>query len=849
MFHRPIVTDIAIGERLSTRRKRGAITAFVHLVLAQFIVLAVAALLAFAPAGAAWAQTSPEQQAVQEKLEGQRAVVDSVEAGLGREGLRSVDLDELRNRLDPVRSTLSEGIAALDPLLANLNHRVKEIGAKPAADAPPEEASITREREALTAKASELDAVLKQARLLKVRADQLSDGITSRRRALFTDTLLARSYSVLDPTLWLQATAALPGELRGVRYLLNDWTAYANARMSAWAQAGVVLGALAIAILVIMAQNMFARPLHRTELSEGEPLPRLKACGLSALVALLRMVAAPAAGFAVVALFNAFDLLPDRVNEIAQGVLLAIAVVAVGRGLLDGALAPGEPRRRVVPLSEEMAGLIYGNAATGLWIIAAATVLSTLHRALVVPVPLTVATSAAMSLGLMLVAWRAMRALNAEMGDGDGEAGEDGKADAKSSSSTLQWIKLPFWVLNVVIAAALIGGYVSFAGFLSSRALVAVVMAGALYLVVALINAFFIDAVASGPRARHLAKTIGVRPASLELLAILVAGVLKAVAVVVMLVLVVGTFGTSTADLRDLVSRVTFGFTIGTSTITVGDVLSAVLFLAVGIVIARAVQRWFAVAILPKTAFDPGLQNSIATIIGYIGSIAVIAMAMGQLGLNLENIALVAGALSVGIGFGLQSIVSNFVSGLILLAERPIRVGDTISVKGEEGYVRRISVRATEIETFDRAAVLIPNSDLITGMVKNFTHANTTGRVIVAVNVAYDADADEVRDILIGCACDHPQVLQSPPPRVFLMAFGDSYLKFELRCVVANVDYALTVKSDLHFAVLDRLKASKIGIPYTTWSVYRGGGIGPTGVPDARDDAKDADDAKEADDA
>ncbi|MFD2029566.1 mechanosensitive ion channel family protein [Ancylobacter dichloromethanicus] len=381
-------------------------------------------------------------------------------------------------------------------------------------------------------------------------------------------------------------------------------------------------------------------------------------------------------------------------------------------------------------------------------------------------------------------------------------------------------------MFDLTIVGALIAGYVTFATFLASRSLIAVVMAGALYLVVALINSVFIDALATGPRARHVAKTLGVRPASLELLAVLAAGLLKVVAIIGIVVLVVGTFGTSTSDLADLASRVTLGFTIGSSTISIGDILSALLFLVVGIVIARAIQRWFAVAILPKTAFDQGLQNSIATIIGYIGSITVIAMAMSQLGLNLENIALVAGALSVGIGFGLQSIVSNFVSGLILLAERPIRVGDTIAVKGEEGYVRRISVRATEIETFDRAAVLIPNSDLITGMVKNFTHANTTGRVIVAVNVSYDADADEVRDLLIGCACDHPQVLRSPPPRVFLMAFGDSYLKFELRCVVANVDYALTVKSDLHFAVLDRLKAARIGIPYTPWSIYRGGRIG-----------------------
>lgn len=832
-----LVTDWTIGERRGARRPARP-RLFLRSVprIACAFAAVLLALFVLGLSGAAHAQTGsvpPEQLQVQEKLEGQRAVVDSVEAGLGREGLRSTDLDELRSRLDPVRDSLTAAIATLEPLLANLNHRVKEIGPKPAADAPPEDASITSERDGLTARASELDAVLKQAKLLKVRADQLSDRITSRRRALFTDQLLARSYSALDPSLWVSAAAAVPVEMRGIGYLLSDWSAYANARMSVWGQAGIAFGALLIIALVVVAQNMFARPLRRAELGEnGEALPRLKACLLSALVALLRMAAAPVAAFAVLALLNAFDLVPERVNEIAQGVLLGIAIVAIGRGLLAGALAPGEPQRRVVPISEEMARLIYNNAATGLWILGAAAVLGSLHRALVAPVPLTVATSAAMSIALVLVAARSMRALTALTGDSDdGEPGAgDGSAkdagEGSRTSNTLQWVKFPFWVLNTAIVAALIGGYVSFAAFLSSRALVAVVMAGTLYLVLALINALFIDAIASGTRARNVSKALGVRPASLELLSVLVAGVLKAVAIIIIIVVVVGTFGTSTADLRDLLSRVTFGFTIGTSTVAIGDILSAVMFLVLGIVVARAVQRWFAVAILPKTALDQGLQNSIATIIGYIGSIAVIAMAMGQLGLNLENIALVAGALSVGIGFGLQSIVSNFVSGLILLAERPIRVGDTISVKGEEGYVRRISVRATEIETFDRAAVLIPNSDLITGMVKNFTHANTTGRVIVAVNVAYDADADEVRDILIGCACDHPQVLRSPPPRVFLIGFGDSYLKFELRCVVANVDYALTVKSDLHFAVLDRMKAAKIGIPYTPWSIYRGGKIG-----------------------
>ena len=123
----------------------------------------------------------------------------------------------------------------------------------------------------------------------------------------------------------------------------------------------------------------------------------------------------------------------------------------------------------------------------------------------------------------------------------------------------------------------------------------------------------------------------------------------------------------------------------------------------------------------------------------------VIALTLAAVGIDLQKITLVAGALSIGIGFGLQSVVSNFVSGLILLAERPIRVGDIINVKGEEGQVRRIHVRATEIETADRASVIIPNSELITGVVKNWTHANTLSRVVVRIGVGYDSDVEKVR--------------------------------------------------------------------------------------------------------
>src|SRR5262249_37310807 len=181
--------------------------------------------------------------------------------------------------------------------------------------------------------------------------------------------------------------------------------------------------------------------------------------------------------------------------------------------------------------------------------------------------------------------------------------------------------------------------------------------------------------------------------------------------------------------------------------------------------------------------------------------------------IEAQQIALIAGALTVGIGFGLQAVVSNFVSGIILLAERPIRVGDWVVVKSEEGIVRRISVRATEIETFDRASVIIPNSEFITGSVKNLTHSDTMGRVTIKLRVAFDSNVETVRELLVACAAEHPQVVPTPPPRVFLIAFGDIGLELELRFIVVNVNFALTVKSDIQLVILERLRAAGVRIP------------------------------------
>jgi small-conductance mechanosensitive channel len=240
-------------------------------------------------------------------------------------------------------------------------------------------------------------------------------------------------------------------------------------------------------------------------------------------------------------------------------------------------------------------------------------------------------------------------------------------------------------------------------------------------------------------------------------------------------------------------------------TISLSTIAIAVGLFTLGLLITKAVQRWLENTYLPATDLDPGLRNSISTVSGYVGFLLTIALAFSYLGLSLEKLTIVAGALSVGIGFGLQSIVNNFVSGLLLLWERPIRVGDLVVIGDNEGYVRRISVRSTEIQTFDRSAVIVPNSNLISGVVKNRVRGDRTGRVSITVSVLRNQDPVHAAELIVGCAKTHPDVLKEPPPRVVFRKIGDPFLEFELIAMITDVGSQLKVQSDLNFAVFKTL--------------------------------------------
>jgi len=717
------------------------------------------------------------------------------ETALADGQISNAGLELLRGQIADWRATLLVAKSADAPRIATLRSQIAALGPLPA-EGETEAAEISDRRKKLADQLVRLQAPGIAAEEAYSRADALIGEIDRVQRERLADELLRLWPSPVNPANWPAAAAGLS------RIAVDFW----NQTRSNWANpaARQVLAdnlPLVLALLLFGGAVLWrgrqwiervARRLQNLASEHGRDV--------GAALASLGQIIVPMAG--VIALTGALrrtgmlgSVATTMVNALPAMGLVLLTLIWLGGRMFppgqdpDGALnlSPDERRqgRRYI--------LLFGLLLA----------INVLRRAIMARVTLDDAATAVIAMPLLVIGGFLLVRFGQLFGR---HVQRDTGADEQLSyrNRLIRVLGRGAVVVGIVGPMLAAVGYVAAASALVYPAIRSLALLG--FLVV--LQQLVVDIYAMVMRSTG--------PDKQALVPVLV-GFILTLATVPLFALI---WGARLADLTEIWARFREGFQLGQTRISPTDFLYFAVLFGLGYLVTRLFQGALRATILPKTKLDQGGQNAILAGVGYAGIFLAALIAINAVGIDLSGLAIVAGALSVGIGFGLQNIVSNFVSGIILLIERPVSEGDWIEVGAVQGTVKSISVRSTRITTFDRTDVIVPNADLVTQQVTNWTRYNLTGRLIVSVGVAYGSDTRRVEAILREIAEAQPIVVLNPPPAVLLVRFGADSLDFEIRMILRDINFVNSVRSDVNHEIARRFGAEGIEIPFAQRDVW-----------------------------
>ncbi|SDD05890.1 Small-conductance mechanosensitive channel [Variovorax sp. CF079] len=767
-----------------------------------------ALLLAAVLCGGAFAQSTaaPPEATVADLRAQLDRIPDSVES--------NAEVRELIARINAIGVQADKFIASRTGQLNDLNARLGELGNPPAEGAAAEDPDITRQRAALLKDRNALDADIRLARLVTVDAQQRGSELLAKRRALFEAQLTERAPSPLGRQFWFDISDAWPADVERLATLGDELRAsFDTAREPAHRTAA--LASMTVALLLVLLGNWAAERGLAQLAARVLPAGRLRRSLLVLAIVAVNVLLVALAAQGVFATLDRHGIWGPQIRKLAQAVVQSIIFIAFVVGLGRALLSNGRPSWRLPPIPDEMARRLapfpWLTALIAVLVWAPTQINAVVDASFAAVVATHVVTALALTALIGTMLWRLREPQAAPAAAPTTEAAQPPPAEPERP----MWISflLSAVALAVIVIWTLVAvGYVAMASFLASQLTWTGIVASAFYVLFKFADDLFMALVSSrSDFGQKLQKSFGFAPRTLDQAAVVLSGLSRVALFFYMVIALATPLGTSPGEVFQRSGKFGTGVKIGEFELVPGAIFSAVAVLAVGFVALRVIKKWLEAHYLPQTALEPGMQSSITTLLGYVGGILVVAFALSALGIGIERIAWVASALSVGIGFGLQAIVQNFISGLILLAERPVKVGDWVVLGNAEGDVRRINVRATEIQLGDRSTLIVPNSEFITKTVRNMTLANAEGRVLIRLPMPLNTDAQRTRELMLAACADHAGVLPSPAPTVTLEGIENGMLIFQAIAYVQSPRLAGGVRSDLLFAILDLLKEA--GLP------------------------------------
>ena len=737
-----------------------------------------------------------EQQKILQDI---TARTDSLEKKIQQDGDDDATLVDIRLKLEELSRNSLNSAVTFRPRLGEINARLEQLGAPPAAGQPAEPEIVAKERQALTSEKAEINAVIAMAQTLSIRINGLIEKIGNMRSELFRN-LLTKRY-VLSDALSPQVFSDASDEFGNFYRAVSSWLGFAF-KFKFQAVLAATLVALVVAVVLLVGGRRLFGRLFEADPTVEDPsyLSRLSVAFWSTLLPTLAIAAFLGS---TIFFFNYYNVLRGDIGVFLNALAAVIGVVFCVNRLANSALAPSLPNWRLIPVETGPARWLVRLTTAMAVVIGINNFLSVVNDKMGSPLSLTIARSfgATIVVGVILILMAMLKPFKASDG---------------SWRPWPAWLRYSALLLGFFTIVAALLGYIGLALFVSLQ----VVVTGTV-LVTAYIG--FLSARAIGEEGafadtsvgRWLSTNSSYESTALDQLGLVVSVAINVMIVLVFLPLILFLWGFQPGDIQAWSYKLATGVTIGSVTISLTGILSGIVIFIIGYFLTRWFQGWLDGSVMARGKVDAGVRNSIRLAVGYAGVALAALVGISAAGIDLSNLALVAGALSLGIGFGLQNVVSNFVSGLILLAERPFKVGDWIVAGDVNGTVKKISVRATEIETFQRQSVILPNSNLINNAVGNWTHRNKLGRTDIRVGVAYGSDIRKAHALLLEIARNHPLVLKNPEPFVLFANIGPAALEFEIRVFLADLMNGNVVQNDIRFAIIETFANAHIEIPST----------------------------------
>jgi potassium-dependent mechanosensitive channel len=738
--------------------------------------------------------------------------LDRIAVRVAEASLLPAEIDALRDQTVGVRDAAVAAVALARRDLADTKKLLAPLEIRPGADAPVESEAVKLERQQLAEQATVSEGRVKQGEVVIARADQLLERMTKLRGEVVLQTLLHRSVPPLSAEVWPRLGPELTASVQSLSTAVAAWRQNGAATLASDTRGLAILGIWAVFTLALWwAGGTLRRHFGRGDAIEPGQRDRTFAAAIDGV----GLVLVPVLAVWLIGRLLAASSPPPPLASLVPEIVVRVIVLLLILGLTSTALAPRRPAWRVLPFTDASAHhLSQALRRLMLIVVAVDVVYLTLSRGS--DTPAVTAFGA-----LVLTTVFAVLALPT-FGNRAWQAAASG-AERPPLIGGIWW-SIGRAVLSLVIVSSIgfaLAGYATLAAHLHAAIFITCFLIVAALLLHRLAADLF--EVAAAPETSSgiwVRQHLGLAPDSALRGHYLVLLLFDTVLVVLLAIAIPTAWGVDIDAILQGFSQLMHGVTLGGITISLGNVGTAIIAFGVCMLLARLVRSIVRDRVMPTVDASVPLRQSIDAGLNYAGVIIAILVGVGSLGIDFTNLAIVIGALSVGIGLGLQNIANNVISGVILLMERPIKAGDWVVVDGHEGFVRRINIRATEIETFQRASVIIPNSMFLQSAVINRTYADTSSRVEIAVTVDYGSDVAKVEAILREAALGHPRVLRVPASIVRFNRLGSDGLEFDLFAFVSRLEDRLVVGNELNRAILEKFREAEINIPFRTVDVH-----------------------------